>query len=244
LLQCDLQLAGSSVGTGNPTEIEVAFRDDSGSVPITGTMAVYASTQIPVPGFSPEPLLTVPVTAADHGTLKAEDFASIADTLWPKGSVENGLYRFNVVVTGETQGSIVKGLVLRMQQRDFVLRDQDATAPRKEGVVTVQGAMAPLVTFEGALDTDTMNSDWDYFLFLYGTGYASQGDHGHFSIPKLPQGQYESHILLLPGKAYLSTGVDSTSVFGLTAPIEPGKGTLILGSVQARIPLPESLITQ
>ena len=46
LARCETQVAGTSVGTGNPTEIQVSFKNDSGSMAVTGTLNVYASTQI------------------------------------------------------------------------------------------------------------------------------------------------------------------------------------------------------
>jgi hypothetical protein len=241
---CDDQVAGTSVGTGNPTEIEVAFKDDAGSVAITGTMNVYASTQIPVPGFSPEPLVSVPVNGATHAALNASALKAVADTLWPKASVENGLYRFNVVVTGTDKGSILKGFAFRKDSNDFELRAEDSGAVRIEGVATVMGAMTPLVSFQASLDSARISPSWDYYLFIYGTGYAGMADQGRFSIPKLPQGRYEAHIVLLPAREHSTSGTDSTFVFSLKAPIEPGQDSLALGPILATIPLPDSLKTK
>lgn len=240
-IRCDMQMAGTSVGTGNPTEIEVAFKNDSGSVPITGTLEVYASTQIPVPGFAPAPLLSVSVSGETQARLTADEFKSIVDSLWPKTSVENETYHFNVVVKGEDHGAILKGWVFRKKEGDFLLRTEDSTASRNDNVATVQGVVTPLVEYKGALDPTKLSPYWDYFLFLDGTGYASKGDNGKFSIPKLPLGQYESHVVLLPGKDPLLGGTDSTTVYGLTTLIEPGKESLTLSTEQKQIPLPDSL---
>jgi hypothetical protein len=241
LMSCEDRVAGTSVGTGNPTEIQVSFKNDSGSVPITGMMNVYASTQIPVEGFSPQPLLSVPVSASAEASLTAAAFDAIADTLWPKTSVEAGSYRFNVVVTGENHGTIMKGLAFRKKEGDFVLRAEDAKAPMTGKMATVTGSMTPLVTFQGVLDTNKMSAVWEYHLFLYGTGYSGKSEGGRFSIPKFPIGKYESHVILVPTKAQQVSGQDSAVVFDLMAPIEPGVETLLLSANQVHIPLPDSL---
>jgi hypothetical protein len=241
LMSCEDRVAGTSVGTGNPTEIQVSFKNDSGSVPITGTMNVYASTQIPVAGFSPQPLLSVPVSGAAQAALKADAFKALHDSLWPKTSIVNGEYRFNVVVTGENHGTIMKGLAFRKDKMDFVLRAEDSTAPQTDRVATVMGAMMPLVTFQGVLDTNKMSAVWEYHLFLYGTGYSGKSEGGRFSIPKFPIGKYESHVMLVPTKAQQTSGQDSAVVFDLMAPIEPGVETLLLSANQIHIPLPDSL---
>ncbi len=238
---CDMQTAGTSVGTGNPTEIEVSFKNDSGSVPITGTMAVYASTQIPVLGFSPEPLITLSVTGSDHASLKANVFASLADTLWPKSSIENGIYHFNVAVIGDSQGTILKGLSFRKSDGCFVLSGADATAPKVEVKGVLNGNLTPLIVYQGSLDTTKTDPLWDYHLFVYGTGFTSKSEHGRFTIQKLPLGQYECHVLLLPAKEHHLSGVDSAAVYGINTSLEPGNEVLDLGAEQAQVPLPDSL---
>lgn len=243
IVHCDLQTAGTSVGTGNPTEIQVGFRNDSGAVAITGTMAVYASTQIPVPGFSPEPLISVPVTGASHAALTADAFKALADTMWPKGSIENGRYNFNVVVTGENRGSIMRGFAFRKDSNDFVLRAEDADAPRDGGSATVKGAMAPLVEIICTIDSAALGPDKDDYLFLYGTGITSKGKAGRFVFSSLPEGDHQVYLISLPRKGQEGAGMnDSLFVYGLSAGIESGKdNALSYGGIQATVPVPEAL---
>jgi hypothetical protein len=240
---CDLQTAGTSVGTGNPTEIEVAFKNDSGSVYITGTMEVYAATQIPVPGFSPDPLIRMPVSGASHAALQAEALAALADSLWPATSVENGLYRFNVVVTGEAEGSVIKGFVFRKDSGDFVLEPKYEKTPRNPGSALVKGGMEKLVSIACAIDTTDLLSNFDDYLFLYGTGFKTKEAEGGFIFPSIPKGEYDAFLLSLPGKGQGGIGVDdSLYVYGLSTGIAADKpNVLTLAGVQATVPTPEPL---
>ncbi|MEO7424398.1 MAG: hypothetical protein ABI036_04375 [Fibrobacteria bacterium] len=240
---CDMQTAGTSVGTGNPTEIEVAFKNDSGSVSITGTMEVYAATQIPVPGFSPDPLIRVPVSGLSHATLQAEALAALPDSLWPATSVENGLYRFNVVVTGETEGSILKGFALRKDSGDFVLEPKYENTARHPGSAPVRGGMEPLVSIACTIDTAMLVSYYDDYLFLYGTGFKVKADAGSFVFPSIPKGEYDAFLLSLPGRGQGGIGVDdSLLVYGLSMGIAADKpNVLALTGVQATVPVPEPL---
>ncbi|MDB5105494.1 MAG: hypothetical protein JWP91_3183 [Fibrobacteres bacterium] len=244
LLRCDMQTAGTSVGTGNPTEIIVSFQGDSGSESINGTMDVYAYTQIPVPGFSPEPLVRVGIAGAMHAALKAATFQALADSLWPKTSIEDGAYRFNVVVTGEHSGSILKGFSFRRKTGDFVLRAEDAKkALRNENVATVWGAMAPLAAFECSIDPGSLIAQKDHYLFLYGTGFQVKGDSGRFVFPAMPKAAYQVSMVSLPKKGEGGAGAnDSVYVYGLTSGIEAGKpNPLSFGPIQDTLPVPESL---
>ena len=244
LARCETQVAGTSVGTGNPTEIQVSFKNDSGSMAVTGPLSVYASTQIPVPGFSPGPMVSLPVTGTTHATLTVQALATLADSLWPKTSVENGLYKFNIVVTGENHGVILKGLSFKKKDGVFVLRDEDSKSPRTGTVAAVEGAMTPLVLYQGVFDSTTMSANWDYHLFLYGTGFTGKGDGGRFTIPKLPFGQYESHMVLIPSKSNPASGIGNVDVYKMTSLIEPGKKALTIGAVQSQVPLPDALKTK
>jgi hypothetical protein len=237
-------MAGTSVGTGNPTEIEVAFTGGSGSVAVSGSMDVYAATQIPVPGYAPAPLLRIPVANVRHAGLKASALAAVADTLWPASSVEAGIRRFNVVVTGTDQGAILTGFAFRKDEGDFELRPEDSAAVRTGNVAAVKGTLTALAPYEAAMDPKRISPNWDYYIFIYGTGYMGKANQGLFSIPGLPQGQYEAHVVLLPAKEHPTSGTDSAVVFNLTGPIEPGQDSLALGSEQTTIPLPDSLKTK
>src|SRR5688500_10651071 len=82
LVRCgNEEVAGSSVTTGNPTEIQVSFTGENGPVAIAGRVEIYAATQIPIPGFRPEPLARHDVNGTAF-ILTASHFEGIADSLW------------------------------------------------------------------------------------------------------------------------------------------------------------------
>jgi hypothetical protein len=244
---CIDRLAGTSVGTGNPTEIQVAFRDSTGApVAVTGSLQVYASTQIPVPGFAPNPLLTVDVAGASSASLKAEAFQGLADSLWPKGSIDSGAYEFNVVVAGGTQGAVLRGFSFRKDGSAFDLRAQAAGDGVNGKVAEIEGTLAPLVDIECALDTNELSMNWDNYLFLYGTGYAAKGVKGKFVLHGIPKKRHAVSFISVPGKDDPSGGgSDSLFVYGLNVDIVPDKiNQAQLGDLQSSLPTPELLKPQ
>ena len=242
---CADRVAGTSVGTGNPTEIEVAFQDDTGApLSISGDLSVYASTQIPVEGYAPEPLVKRTVSGSDRATLDARDFKDLADSLWPKGSRNGNQYAFNVVVTGENRGAIVRGLTWRKDLNKFVLREQDAKIDEGVRKASIKGPLVPLVAFEGTVDTVNFSKYLDYHLFVYGTGYVAKVENGEFKLPVLPNQKYEGFLLGLPKANQPASGDDSTSVFALTTSLDSGISSLVKGELHERVLLPDSLIFQ
>lgn len=240
---CEQQMAGSSVGTGNPTEIEVAFTDDGGSLPLTGRMEVFASTQIPVPGFSHGPLISKSLSDQTHMNLSAADFQALQDSLWPKSSIEGeSTFRFNVVVTGDSLGAVLKGLGFEKKSGTFSLRAEDSMTVRNENTAVVRGVVAPLVEIRARMDKESLHPEKNHFLFVYGTSFYALGDTGLFVFPKLPLGEYEGFMLSI-GKDIVSIGdADSIFIYNTTAPIASGKEMhLDRGSIQDSIPIPDSL---
>ncbi|MBW8890514.1 MAG: hypothetical protein JF616_22405 [Fibrobacteres bacterium] len=247
LSACDGRIAGTSVGTGNPTEIQLGFRDSSGApVPVTGSLQVYASTQIPVPGFSPQPLLTVDVAGAPSASLKAEAFQALADSLWPKGSVENGVYAFNLVVAGQERGAILKGFEFRKDGSRFVLPDADSGAARLGDAVRIDRIVSPLTDIEGVIDTNSLSSTWDNYLFLYGTGYAAKSMSGKFVFHGLPETSHQAFLISLPHKDDpIGTSIDSLFIYGVSTDITSGSvNALKVGDVQSAVPNPQSIKTK
>jgi hypothetical protein len=241
---CDDRMAGTSVGTGNPTEIEIAFKDDAGTAPITGSLSVYATTQIPVEGYAPEPLLQVDVAGASQATLKATAFAALADSLWPKGSKNDSERFFNVVVTGEEQGAVLKGFTWRKADTSFGLRAEDEKVKAGVTRATVRGLLAPLVDMTCLLTPVSLSSTKDHFLFLYGTGFVIKGDsEGRFVFPSLPKDTYDPHLLSLPRKGEGGVGNnDSLFIYGMLSPAQAGNtNPLSIGDIQGAVPVPDSL---
>lgn len=244
LLQCETRLAGSSVGTGNPTEIEVAFADESGPISLSGRVEVYAATQIPVPGFSPEPLIRLEVSGEARAYLDAEAFLSLGDSLWPKSSVEgDSAWLFNVVVTGDGQGAVIRGLRFAEKRGGFVLRPEDV-APLEGKAALVEGALKPLVEIRGRMDAGLLNPQMESFLFVYGTGFCARSDSGRFVFPRMPSGEHEA-FLISYGDTRVPHGSDVLEVHRLNASIHSGGEThLNPNGIQELVPIPDSLKTK
>jgi hypothetical protein len=244
LAGCDERIAGTSVGTGNPTEIQLGFRDATGSAAVSGRVSVYASTQIPVEGYRPDPLLEYEVHDAASATLKAADFAALPESVWAKGSVDKGIHSFNVVVAGASQGSVLAGFGFDKAKGKFVLRPEDDGAVwDAEGErAAVKDSMRALVELKGTLDTTTVNRYKDYHLFLYGTGFTSKVDKGSFALPRVPDGTYHAYLISLPQESGPQSGTDSTDIFTTTGLLSTTTPDLSRGELYSRVRLPDSLI--
>jgi hypothetical protein len=244
LAGCEDRVAGTSVGTGNPTEIQVSFRDDAdAAVPITGTMKVYASTQVTVSGYDPDPLLTVSLAGASKAALKADDFTSLHDSLWTAGSIQGAARKFNVVVMGAANGGVLMGFAYLKDKGAFELRAEDTKPVWDESgkVAAIRGRIKGLAEFKGAIDTTKLSGSLDYQLFIYGTGFTSPVVGGTFSFPKLPEGQYQSFLISQPKKDQQSTGADSATIFTTSAVLTAGNTELAKGDIHERVLLPDSL---
>jgi hypothetical protein len=243
LLHCDKLVAGTSVGTGNPTEIAISFKNDSGSVPVTGSLSVYASTQIPLPGLRTEPLLTVAVSGGTHATLNAESFHGLADSLWPKTSIRDGAYLFNLVISDAKAGAILRGFSYRKSRNDFVPREEDSLA---SGSIRmgVTGTLTPLVPVTCTVDDRMLNGLKDHFVFLYGTGYIAQSDSGKFTFPALPKGMHHAYLLSITRED--TGGVLAPSkvrIYGLNLDLDSDSSTALTRTqVLDSFPAPKTLL--
>lgn len=245
LAGCGQRLAGTSVGTGNPTEIQVGFRDSAGApVVLTGVARVYASTQIPVEGYRPSPLLEYRLNAASHADLKASDFAGLPDSMWSTGSESAGDRTFNIVVTGEGTGLVLRDFVYHRAAGDFALRKDDVPVWNdSRTVAALPGRLTALVDFKGSVDTTSFSTYRDYHLFIYGTGFSAKIQSGIFTLSKVPSGTYKPFLISLPNKDHLVGNADSTDVFETRGTFSPsGTNTLDKGDYFGRVPLPDSLI--
>lgn len=244
LAGCEDRVAGTSVGTGNPTEIQVSFRDDAdAAVSLTGTMKIYASTQVTVSGYDPDPLFSIPVPASSKAALKAGDFASLHDSLWPAGSVQADARKFNVVILGGDHGGVLTGFAYLKDKGAFELRAED-TKPVWDASgrsAAIRGRIKSLVEFKGAIDTTKLSGSLDYQLFMYGTGFTAPVLGGTFSFPKLPEGQYQAFLISQPKKDQQSAGSDSATIFTTSALLTAGNTDLAKGAIHERVLLPDSL---
>lgn len=244
LAGCEDRVAGTSVGTGNPTEIQVGFKDGTGSAALTGRVSVYASTQIPVEGYRPEPLLKYDLQDAGYATLKAADLAALPESLWARGSVENGIHEFNVIFTGATRGSVLTGFGFDKAKGAFVLRPGDAAAvwSGDRDLARVKDSLRTLVEMSGTMDTAGLSRYYDNHLFLYGTGFSATVVNGSFTFRGVPENKYAAFLIALPNKDHQASGMDSTDVFSTNSVVSVEPVSLSRSDPFERVRLPDSLI--
>lgn len=240
LWRCDTQVAGSSVTTGNPTEIQVSFTGDGQPTALTGWVEVYGATQIPVPGFQPEPLARFQVEDAKDFTLQASDLKAIPDSLWPVGSVEgDSLARFNLVVAGAKEGTILRDLAYRFKAGEFAQPEADEKQVAEKRA-RISAEINPMTGYRAFIDLSSFLPNRLSFLFLAGTGYVVESEDGLFAFPGLPEGNHSLSFITLPDEENIFNGEDTATVFATDRPIEAGKvDTLAVTAVQLQVPMPD-----
>jgi hypothetical protein len=241
--QDGVNISSTSISTGNPVGITFRFEKEAKPVALTGTLDIYASMQIPVPGYSPEPLLRMRLDNSDTARLAASALASIPDTLWPDDpDGKDSLLKFNVVLTGDSLGAILKGF--RFDKRHKVVIPPAASDAEE----TFHAEVSGLVDYAGVLELDSGYSThrYDYYIFIFGTGYfakmvgdKSYGDTLPFTLSKLPAGQHDAFLLGLPNPAVVQTSYpDSAAVFTLTPPLRTDTDSLRTGLYFMQVRLP------
>lgn len=236
----DDRLAGSSVTTGNPTEIQVGFTGENGPAALSGRVEIYAATQIPVPGFRPEPLGRFVVVGTSFA-LTANHFANIADSMWAEGSlVGDSLARFNLVFADANSGAILRDMAIRLKDRKFDLKEGTFT-PGMDGAVSVQTGIKPYAAYEVVMDSVAMSISRFHFLFLQGSPWYAAESTGVFRFPALPLDAYRLSYVAVPNKANAPVSVmDSLSIYTLDRPVQTGSTAVIRGDAEYRLPVPAS----
>jgi hypothetical protein len=241
LMHCEDRVAGSSVTTGNPTEIRVGFTDEGGApAAIAGRVEVYGATQIPVPGFRPEPLARFDVDGKAELRLMPGDFEGIADSLWPVGSWEGDtLVRFNLVVIGADRGAIVRDLGYLPDSGQFILKDGSWKQGEGRDAV-ISAGLVDLVGYQAKIDPQRLDPNRFNYLFLIGTPYASKSNDGHFLFPALPDGSHRISFMTLPDKDRNASPEDTADVYAVDRPLVPGRvDTLSAFDLEFRLPMPD-----
>jgi hypothetical protein len=240
LVHCGTErLAGSSVTTGNPTEIQVGFTGENGPVTVAGRVEIYGTTQIPIAGFRTEPLARHNLAGKSTFTLNAGHFEGIADSLWPQGSLQgDSLAHFNLVVIGATQGAILRDMVFRLKEGKFTLKEGTWTAGIG-GAVSMTADLTGLIEYKAFINPNTLEATRHNYLFLLGTGYAAKSDNGNFTFPSVPIGMHSLSFLTLPDKQFNTGNEDTAEVYGVNKPLVSGKiDTVQATRVDFKLPLP------
>lgn len=237
---CDDRLAGSSVTTGNPTEIQVALTENGSPAAFTGRVEIHGATQIPVPGFSPEPLASFELKGASVLRLAAASFAGIADSAWPVGSALGDSVRlFNVVITGANSGAIVSELEYRKKEGTFGVSDHNSL-PEGQSVLGVKANLAGLTSLTGRISPETLYFLKDHYVFIPGTSAFALADSGRFELKGIPKGKYSPALVSVWRKGQFNSGTqDSLEVFSLSQEMDTDiTDTVSVGGVISVIPVP------
>ena len=239
--QCELQLAGSSVGTGNPTEMKLGFAENGSPTSFTGKVDLFGSTQIPVPGFDTLPLASFQVDGKQELVLGAKDLKAIPMASWPKGSREgDSLFRFNLVATGTVRGAILAGLVWKgsnLVKGGFAIDSQ--VVKRDNGKAGIDVGLRGLVEFRGRLPEDEVMPEMAHFLFIYGTGYFTEMKGNEFAFQGIPEDKIAPAFIRLPLES--SSSGDSTFVYGFKSSLNAGTtDTLEIKGIVENVPIPKN----
>jgi hypothetical protein len=236
------EVTSTSVTTGNPNGIRLVFKKDSTLVSLNGTLEVFASNQIPVPGYSPDPLLKFNLVEAKNIEIEAGSIESIPDSLWPARSIEgDSIRRFNVVISSDSLGLVLKEISLIKSKDGLNFAASGKVLPNIELHSEMIVDLVRLTEYVGKTDTNRLSLGHDYYLFIYGTGYVSKGDHGIFKLSRLPMGQHNAFFFLLPKGESPTAGMDSTAIFSLNGGLDTKVDSLYRGPVYEMVELPDSL---
>jgi hypothetical protein len=236
------EVTSTSVTTGNPSGIRLVFKKDSLPVSLNGKVEIFAMTQIPVHGFSPNPLLIYRLENASSIEIEGKSIESIPDSLWPAGSLEgDSIWKFNAVISGDSEGSVVKGMAFKKAMngsgfaRPGLFSEFDS---HTEASVTLSG----LLNYVGKMDTNRLSFYRDHYIFIYGTGFSAKEEHGLFKFTGLPVGYHEAFLLPLPGsKDGQASGEDSAAVYTLNSVLSTEIDSLYRGTLFEMVELPDSL---
>jgi hypothetical protein len=232
--------SSTSVTTGNPTGIIFNFKWNSAPVSLDGKLEIFASYQIPVPGFSPNPLLGIDFSGAKNAVVDAKSIESIPDSLWPESSmVGDSILEFNAVVSSDSLGLIVKGL--RYRKTDSAFFDSGTRLAIVDSKAELTAELTGLTDYVGEMNRDQMSPAWYFHLFIYGTGFTTKGKDGVFTIPRLPKGQHEAFWILLPSESGHASRSDSVPLIKLRDGLDSELDSLHVGPIQRMIELPDSL---
>lgn len=244
LLRCDTQVAGSSVTTGNPTEIQVSFTGDGQPTALTGRVELYGATQIPVPGFQPEPLASFEVEDTKDFTLKASDLEAIPDSLWPVGSVVgDSLVRFNLVAADGARGLLIKDFAWHPISGGFRHTGMKTGDEVGGKALKLSAELEAMTAHAITVHIESLTASHDNYLFIRGSGFVARGDSTAFLFPGLPEGRHQTNFLAIAKPGHGSSGnQDSVSIYDVPVPIDTeSRQAVDIGAKVETLPLPSSL---
>jgi hypothetical protein len=262
----DEKLTSTSISTGNPVGLTFHFEKDAKPVAFTGTLEIYEADQIPLQGYRPKPLLRMNLENVDSVRLDTSAITGIpyklwwdtlyndsvwSDSLWKDSlardtaDAHDTLLEFNVVLKGDSLGVILKGFGFDTRSRRFV--PSPGTDALESGG-SVHAKLSKLVDYIGRLPPHLISINQNYYLFIYGTGYAAKGmgdaakgDSLLFTLSKLPEGKHEAFLVPFYEHDHPGSSTTITTVFALESPLRTDSDALQRGEPYRVLELPDSL---
>lgn len=206
-------IAGTSVGTGNPGKIKVSFKQNGLPYVFSGRIDIFGSTQIPISGFNPEPLARFKIESTSEILFSADQMKAIPDSAWPRNSViGDSLFRFNLIITEDSMGAIVSGLALNKKGNEFLSVADDSGITYKS-IFEINAPLILMKPLQVWIRPKTLIATRIHFLFIQGTGYFATSDSGKFLFPAMPEKEYLPLYISVPDKGHILTGEDSVLTY-------------------------------
>lgn len=265
----DEKISSTSISTGNPVGLTIHIEKDSKPIAFTGTLEIYEANQIPVVGYRPDPLLRMQLENVDSVHLDTSTITTIPASLWldtlyqdsiwsdsawadslgrDTADAHDTLLEFNVVLRGDSLGTILKGYGFDTRSRRFV---SASGTGKVDNMGSVHAGLSRLVDYIGRLPPDRISIYRDYYLFILGTGYtakavgdAGKGDSLLVTLPGLPEGQHDGFLISFPRTDHQGSGIMITDIFSLESPLSTDADALQMGSLYRIVELPDSLKTR
>lgn len=183
----DQKMAGTSVGTGNPTEIKLSFTKDGLETPVSGRLEIFLADQNPV--FDSLPFAAFAVSEEAGRLLVGGDLADSLEKKIARGGkalpgqnpaalTVNAFFRAS---TG-LEGGITLSLVLDTGKNG-------ASAPGRDEAAKSALRVGPLLRARGQVGSSVAEAD-EAHVFVPGSPFKSLVDTGRFEIAGIPQGEF------------------------------------------------------
>jgi hypothetical protein len=141
-----------------------------------------------------------------------------------------------VVVKGADAGAILKGYSYRKAEGDFLLAPEDSGAAVQNRVARLDKTMLPLGTLACGKDDSAFNSEYEDYVFLYGTGYAAKVVEGKFVLANIPKDKYKAYHLYVPRDNPLSDE-DTANVYELRDSLDTDSRFFTYGALHDVVPV-------
>lgn len=192
------KVAGGATGIENPG-IMVAFQDERGSLPVTGTLRIYDQRS----GWLDSSIYSRPLVNQDTAHIHSRDLEVLLKTLPGDSLAKDSILEFNVVVSGTDLEGILGGYRLKgSRSRGFTFEKSpaspDTSMRAKRTMVIFDGACIkadlllrpPVFLYPGLIVSSHLDKGINV-VFIPGSPYGGWvNESGSLVFPILPQGTF------------------------------------------------------